>query len=200
MTELPHPASSRPLIWLDIDGVVKANRSPDHSYRGYRRVVISDAQWSGEVLYRTAVVRAVNRAAASGIEVRWISMWGGNARRLLGPALGFADFAVATAIASEHGVPELGARSVQWWKVQAMEQASAAEPERPMLWIDDSMSADLLQHWKIPARLSLLTVAGHRGLNRRDLAVLARWCRHPQQQILPTGATGHPAGITRSRP
>ncbi len=192
--------STRPLLWLDIDGVVRAWRDTQCSYRGYKEVTVSDDVITQNILYRPAVVRAIAQVVKRGVEVRWLTMWGSASRSLFGPALGFPDLVNAVDSPPRGGgEPGPSVASLCWWKKEFVREALKAEPNRPMMWIDDSISVDMLHFWSGPPNLSYIIPDESLGLDRWDVIAVSRWSRNPSRQVRPDSVRGRVPGELRVR-
>ena len=175
-----------PLVLLDIDGVINALPNSDGTiddYAGYEFDVLPFRQRPVRFLYRKTVIAALN-AASLDVEVRFHSMWGDAAQLDLAPEIGLRDFTVSDPNPTGQGIPYDGFDSLYWWKVRVIRDEAALNPGRPMIWLDDNISADLHHYlkrspYRAPETLSWIRPMPHRGLDSKDLANLADWVRDP---------------------
>jgi hypothetical protein len=118
-------SSRKPLILLDVDGVLN-NYSWGSAtvYPDEKKTVVN----AFPIRYSPTIVSAFNNFSRDGLaEVRWLTAWGGNARKLLAPALGIDDF--------------LTVRDDSWTPNKQIVAKTIADscPDRPIVWIDDEM-------------------------------------------------------------
>ena len=178
-----------PLVWLDADGVIGAlpKEGDEFSYTQYQTYVVPCRGELFYFLFRPAVIAALN-AASNTVEIRWHTMWGDAAQNELAPEIGLKEFTVSNPNPTGGGIPSRGAFSLTWWKVQAIREEASLNPGRPMMWLDDNISADLHQHLNesengAPDSLSWIQPRPARGLDRLDLAAFAQWVADPSATI-----------------
>jgi hypothetical protein len=106
---------SKPLLWLDVDGVVNGSMGSDKV-----KIVrcFSDSYCAYGVSYSPQIVRELNRLARV-CDLHWATMWGKAARFRLAPVLGFDDFNV--------------------WKGGKGNLDNVVNFDRPLIWIDDHL-------------------------------------------------------------
>jgi hypothetical protein len=166
--------SPRPLLFLDVDGVISLWPSdlpaqpPGRAHDiGAFRVYIADG--SGELL----------RVLASRFELVWASGWEGEANRHFRevlaldkdlPALRFDDPARAD------------------WKIQRVSRAAG---RRPAAWIDDSFGP-AHRSWASSRRAptKLVATASRTGLRRRHVDELIRWADELDRRSFESARSG----------
>ena len=165
--ELPAGVSTRPLLMVDIDGVI--------SLFGAFSLDAADGR-EGSLHAIEGIPHFLSSAAAAHLlelaplfDLVWASGWeekaGEHLPRLLGlprdiPHLSF-----------ERGV----GRSNAHWKLDAIDAFAGA---RPLAWIDDALN-DACREWASTraAPTLLVQTEPERGLTVREAEVLARWAR-----------------------
>ncbi len=174
---------SRPLVLLDVDGVLNA-LGPTDAWAPWRtgRAVADGGtfviRWAPEVVER--VLAWTDRA-----EVQWLTTWGHDAntslRHLLdmpelpvagtwddvdGGAQG-ADAATHSDVAPAAADPLTG----QWWEFDVVRRLVRADPSRPVVWIDDDLvGTPEVAAWMRDHATALLVVPDPRtGLVPADL-------------------------------
>lgn len=183
----------RPLVLLDVDGVLNAVTSrpdprvwPDWQ-RG--RAAADGRQWP--IIWSPSVVSAV-RAWQADADVQWLTTWGhhanGGLRALLGlPELPVAgtwadvnapqhagsadDGAVAHAAVAPAAPDELTGR---WWKFDVVRGVVHADPARPLVWIDDDLAGqrEIRQWMQRESRCLLVAPTMGTGLRPDDVTLV----------------------------
>lgn len=154
----------RPLVLLDVDGVLNALGPPDSSWPDWRRGAATALGRDWPIRWSPSVVAAVNGWLASA-EVQWLTTWGQDANRDLHALLGLPALPVAgthegagtgmhedmgVAGEAQAGAPALAAvtpaapdeLSGRWWKFDVVRRLVRAEPGRRLVWLDDDLSTD----------------------------------------------------------
>jgi hypothetical protein len=111
---------SKPLLWLDVDGVVNGSEGSDEQQ------TIACFGWgmsSWPVRFSPQIVRELNRLS-SVCDVHWATGWGKRARFRLAPAIGLNDFNVWNDNGSLDGKGTLD---------------KVVNFNRPLIWIDDEL-------------------------------------------------------------
>lgn len=148
---------NRPIFLLDVDGVI--NCFPARIPRRDRPA--PDALHTFEadgfpINVRLTVVSWLQELAQSGrVDIRWLTTWGHNANHSLVPHLGLPELQVQ---AEERDWPNL--HKSRWWKLEAVKQLAAEQPDRPVIWVDDEIS-----HWR-----TAIEFIGHR--HEKDISLL----------------------------
>ncbi|MGY1672175.1 hypothetical protein [Geodermatophilus sp. SYSU D00710] len=175
----------RPLLLLDVDGVVNAiSQSGDRSVWGDWHSGVAragDEDWpilfSGTV--RAAVQRWHNQRLA---EIRWLADWGDDANGELRELLDLPEFEVVKrpveldedrlrrSVGADFGRPAVG----RWWKFDAVLEFVVRRPDRPIVWLDDDLRFELgVQRWMREHTKSLLIAPSlHLGLSPRQLRII----------------------------
>lgn len=113
----------KPLILLDVDGVINAlDGGNKKRWKDVEKKVVNKY----DIYYSPTVVNKIN-AWSKVAEVRWLTTWDENARRLLAPALGLNEFELARD-------PDL-----MLSKDQAAFDCIQMTPSRLLVWIDDEV-------------------------------------------------------------
>lgn len=179
-------------IWLlDFDGVVNAlskrggtalwtdwhSASIDHPHGETNRrgdVIRLPLLWSD------TVVQTIAQAAAAGVDVRWLSTWRGDTKRLLDvitglPELPWLDESILDFAATD-GL-DAGARMCSGpWKMEVA-KAYVAD-DAPLLWTEDALSIDMLsESWRLARNGATNFIRPHptQGLIAKDIAAIREW-------------------------
>jgi len=166
-TEPPAGVSTRPLLMVDIDGVISLFGAFSLDAPDGREGSLHAIEGIPHFLSSAAAAHLLELAPL--FDLVWASGWeekaGEHLPRLLGlprdiPHLSF-----------ERGV----GRSNAHWKLDAIDAFAGA---RPLAWIDDALN-DACREWAITraAPTLLVQTEPERGLTVRETEVLARWAR-----------------------
>ena len=167
----PRPAALRPLLLVDIDGVISLFGGGAPASAGAlagRAGSLHSIDGMPHFLSATAAAHLLDLERH--FELAWCSGWEEKANEhlphLLGlpPALPFLRFERSVGRASAH------------WKLAAIDEFAG---ERPLAWIDDALNAACHEWAEARAAPTLLVqTEPERGLTEREAAVLAEWaCR-----------------------
>jgi HAD domain in Swiss Army Knife RNA repair proteins len=166
---------TRPILLLDVDGVLNATR-PDLP-EGWERGLFNGyvLVWDPSV---TARLRELHDSGR--VEIQWLTTWTTDADRLLAEPMGLprglrtharADTA-PTGFAGS-----LGGRA-GWWKLAAARTVAEEEPDRRIIWIDDDLAAQAADtgEW-LAAHPHVLVVAPDMvdGLTHAQLDEIEAW-------------------------
>ncbi len=146
---------SRPIWFLDIDGVINALES-DHDDR-----FVSTTAWTQDIewpiRYRPSVVDFINEVHRAGlVEIRWLTTWEHDAGKSLAPAVGLDDFNAY-----------LMTDNALWWKADIVAQSMRKEG-RPIIWTDDEIDSMGVSHWFDAAPVSALLASTNPDLGLAD--------------------------------
>jgi hypothetical protein len=155
-------STSRPLVALDIDGVLNPHRvEPSHPAMaarlpGYvedditlpaskRHLLYLRSHGTetvtGQVLVNTAHARWIRSLLGRGVEVRWATTWEHYANEVFGPLLGLLNLPLAIEFHADvgggHHHPLMYGSGAIGWKSDALWNKYRA---RPLVWIDDQAS------------------------------------------------------------
>ena len=145
--------SGKPLLFLDVDGVVSVKPVP------------------GSVPYVSEGAGERIRALSSRYEIIWATGWGQGANTYFGPLLGLeADFPV---LAFGHGAMS-GATSLSAdWKIKAVDRTAG---DHAVAWVDDNIS-HRHERWarrrRMPTRL--VRTNPYTGITDDDVRLLLEW-------------------------
>lgn len=118
----------RPIILLDVDGVLNALhppfRAPD-TWNDWQQAEIEGFT----ITYSPEMGR---RLLALEADIHWLTTWEHMANKYISPLLGFPEFPVVER--------EEFDKTHTWWKSGAAELFMFSNLGRPMLWIDDDIS------------------------------------------------------------
>jgi hypothetical protein len=129
--------SDRPILLLDVDGVLNAPRVnlPEGWERGtFNGYVLS---WDPTV---TARLRGLHESGR--VEIQWLTTWTTDADRLLAEPMGLPRGLVTHARADSAPTGFLGPLGgrASWWKLAAARAVAEAEPDRRIVWVDDDLA------------------------------------------------------------
>ncbi|MGR7026382.1 HAD domain-containing protein [Geodermatophilus sp. URMC 62] len=165
----------RPILLLDVDGVLNAPRRdlPEGWARGtFNGFLLS---WDPTV---TARLRELHESGR--VEIQWLTTWAGDADRLLAGPMGLPRGLRTHARAGAAPTGFLGALdgASGWWKLAMAREVAEAEPDRRIVWIDDDLAeqADDTGDW-LAAHPHVLVVAPDRavGLTHAQLDAIEAW-------------------------
>ncbi len=149
----------RPLVLLDVDGVLNALGPADASWPDWQRGTARAGGRAWPVRWSPSVVRAVLdwRDVA---DVQWLTTWGHDANAGLHTLLGLPELPVAGTHdepgrdPQAQGSPDTDEPALaavtpaapdeltgRWWKFDVVRRVVAAAPERRVVWLDDDLSA-----------------------------------------------------------
>lgn len=129
--------SSRPVIFLDIDGVINSYPAPKHHMIKKLGAFTNVTVEGYPIWYHPEVIDFFNAVHSGGAaDIIWLTTWRAEARTSLAPAVGLEDFPTITkSIGSFHNWSE------DWWKWQGVQDFLQDNDEgRPVIWIDDELS------------------------------------------------------------
>lgn len=147
----------RPLILLDVDGVLNAlSDDADPVWRQWRRGHAHADGTSWPIVWAPPVVDRLRSWHETGnVEIQWLTTWGhdanGELRRLLGlPRFVVAgtytefdvDGAAADVAADAHAAAAPSAPdplSGYWWKYDVVRRVLVEHPGRQVIWVDDEL-------------------------------------------------------------
>ena len=185
--QLSGDPSRRPVILLDIDGVINLRGFALQSYRSLGRYFICS---------KPNLRRKINGWHRSGrAEVLWLTQWDYRARADFAPCTGFDDFALAQETGVYGGGMEKKAVAEKWLKVGG--------GRRPVIWIDDNsfnlpngeLLSGLQNHtpliapfhpqltrWKRPGPTLLVKPQSSIGLTEEHLDAIDDFLHDPHQE------------------
>lgn len=147
---------NRPLLLLDVDGVLNALGQPNPSVwpeweRGW--ATADGSSWP--ILFAPAVIERLASWQREGrVEVQWLTTWGHDANDDLRTLLGLPELAVAGTYQDEDDAGSAAGAgashaavapsapdplSGRWWKYDVVRRLLAAQPERLLIWVDDEL-------------------------------------------------------------
>ncbi len=187
------PSRMRPLVLLDVDGVLNALGPADDSWDDWQRGSAGALGRHWPIRFSPTVVDAVRGWAATA-DVRWLTTWGHAAndglRDLLGlpelPVAGTPDGPAAPA-ADEPGalsaVTPAGPDRLTgtWWKLDVVRALVGRQPGRRLVWVDDDLAADPAARAWLRGHADCLLVAPDplTGLVARQLAAVQAFLQAP---------------------
>jgi len=187
------PASSRPLVLLDVDGVLNAVASVTSDvWDDWRTGVASAEGRTFPITWSPTVVQAV-RGWRYLADVHWLTTWGHDANRSLRHLLELPELPVAgTYDEPADGAPDRDGpthASVapaapdpltgRWWKFDVVRRLVRADPDRRMVWIDDDLRLqDDVRAWmRQEASCLLVAPPASTGLTPAHLASVESYLR-----------------------
>ncbi|MEO3799475.1 HAD domain-containing protein [Nonomuraea sp. B1E8] len=157
----------KPLLLLDVDGVLNPMGRPTPGYRRYRCTI------GGEVytvhLNPRHGRRLLDLAIATGSELAWATTWEQHANDWIAPRIGLPSLPViplTTDPPSEHG---------EMFKTP---HVAAYAGRRPFVWFDDQVWAEDENYLRVRQGLTdflLIHVDPMRGLTSRHLGMAEEW-------------------------
>ena len=136
----PLPANQRPLILLDVDGVIVhsysmvQNKKQDKAIRKeYKNAEIpfDDLTDIEGYLHSPTVVQSINKWSTVA-EMIWLTSWKEKARKKLAPMLGIVDFPFSPlAVIDKYDRPDKSATVVS--------HIAECHPDRLIIWVDDEI-------------------------------------------------------------
>ena len=187
----------RPLVLVDVDGVLNALGPPDPAWpdwqQGWARAMGRDwpVRWSPTV---TSAIRGWRDTA----DVQWLTTWGHDANQGLHELLGLpelpvagthqdsadegtADDADALAAVTPAAPDELTGR---WWKFDVVRRILRAQPDRRLVWLDDDLAgSERVRTWtRTHADCLLIAPDPRSGLVRAHLEAVERFLTAPARE------------------
>lgn len=177
----------RPLVLLDVDGVLNALGPPDGSWDDWRYGSAAALGRDWPIRFSPTVVAAV-RGWTETADVNWLTTWGHEANTGLGDLLGLAELPVAGTPdgPTEPAAQTVGALSAvtpaapdrltgRWWKLDVVRALVGRQPGRRLVWVDDDLAADPVGRAWVRGHADCLMVAPDplTGLVAGQLAAVA---------------------------
>lgn len=163
----------KPLILLDIDGVVNAAGRKTRYWKDAKTIPSLEALYPDgsskkfQIMYSPTVVKAINRWSEIA-EIKWLTSWDERADTYFGPALGIKKLGV-------------GRPSEDVFKLDAVVDWAKANPDRAIIWIDDQLSNFKCEHEMNPVydefifkRKNTVLVSPVNGLIREHIEFVDR--------------------------
>lgn len=193
-----HTATVRPLVLLDVDGVLNAvTASPDPAVWPDWQVGSAVAGGRAWPLHWSPSVVAAVRGWLDVADVHWLTTWGHDANDGLRELFGLPELPVAgTHPGTSHvgspdplpGAPGAHAQVApaapdaltgRWWKFDVVREIVRADPSRRLVWVDDDLSAeDDVRAWMRRESRSLLVAPHPRtGLTSTEVEAVNRYLR-----------------------
>jgi len=167
------PQRQRPLLMVDIDGVLSLFGVPDRDAHGRRAVEGSLHSIDGTPHFLSSTAAAHLLSLCSLYDVVWASGWEERADehlpRLLGLPAGLPFLRFARKIRGP------STRANAHWKLESIDAYARA---RPLAWIDDALNGACHTWAKARSAPTLLVqTAPERGLTQEETRVLQTWAR-----------------------
>lgn len=170
------PTSRKPVLLLDIDGVVNSllKAPPTHAWpkEAWREVDFVSGPNTWPLLWAAPVVDYLTGLhEADRVEFRWHSTWQEEAPQF-GAAVGLPVFGVAEApeARANQGLffkEQILRHKPTWWKYPAAERVLLVE-KRPLIWIDDDLELKLFPKYRAQVKtfglVCLVAPNGQTGL------------------------------------
>ena len=169
------PSGDRPILLLDVDGVLNAARW--ELREGWERGTFHGfvLSWDPTI---TARLRELHESGR--VEIQWLTTWTTDADKLLAEPMGLPrglkvhdrDDVAPTGYSGPAG----GLSG--WWKLAAARAVAEAEPGRRIVWIDDDLAEQAVDvvEW-LSANPHVLVVAPdlYEGLTHDQLDAIEAW-------------------------
>lgn len=166
----------RPLLLLDVDGVLNALGRPVEDGYVLGSAVAAGRTWP--ICYSPEVIAHVLRWLDEGVDVQWLTTWGEEANAGLHELLGLPQLPVAGTFGDGEEeswtAPSVSLAEItpaapdqltgRWWKFDVARAAVRAQPDRPVVWVDDDLDVETdVQDW-MRAHCRCLLVVPNPGL------------------------------------
>ncbi|MCK2214852.1 HAD domain-containing protein [Actinomadura sp. ATCC 31491] len=159
----------KPLLLLDVDGVLNPIGRPAPGYRQFR-CLIDDETYVVHLDPRHGP-RLLGLAAATGAELVWATTWEHHANDWIAPRIGLPSLPVIGVNAAAGPVSEHG----EMFKTP---HVAAYAGRRPFVWFDDQVWAEDEEYLRVHQGLGdflLVHVDPARGLTSRHLGMAHEW-------------------------
>lgn len=188
-----HTVTTTPLLLLDVDGVLNAFDDVggwDVLMHGYARA--EGNRWP--ILYSpTVIARLLALHTAGQVEIQWLTTWGHDANGGLRELLGMPELVVAGTYAGDNGgeyadthvgaLAEVTASAPdhltgEWWKFDIVRRIHDADPDRPLIWVDDELhhSHNPYSAWAADHDHLAVGPDPRTGLTEKDLLAIEEFC------------------------
>jgi Swiss Army Knife RNA repair-like protein len=167
---------TKPLLMVDIDGVISLFGFPAGTSTGHRSIAGSFHSIEGTPHFLSSTAAAHLLALSELFQLVWASGWEEKANEHLPHLLGLPAALPFLRFARMAGSPP--ARANAHWKLEAIDTYAEG---RPLAWIDDALNP-ACHEWAVQRRAPTLLVqtAPERGLTLRETQLLAAWARELQ--------------------
>lgn len=193
MPAADHAPATRPLVLLDVDGVLNAvGGSRSGAWADWRTGVATAEGRTYPITWSPTVVAAV-RSWLDVADVHWLTTWGHDANTSLRALLDLPELPVAgTYDSGDEGAPDLAGPSHaavapaapdpltgRWWKFDVVRRLVRADPQRRVVWVDDDLTAqDDVRDWmRRESSCLLVAPAPGGGLTAPHLRRIEAWLR-----------------------
>ncbi|MER7501018.1 HAD domain-containing protein [Nonomuraea pusilla] len=157
----------RPLLLVDVDGVLNPMGRPAPDFRRYRCTL-------GAVTYTVHLnpahgTRLLDLALATGAELAWATTWQDHANEWISPRIGLPRLPV---------VPIERRRSSEHGEAAKTPSVAAYAGRRPFVWFDDQVWTEDEEYLRVHRGLAdflLVRVDPEHGLTREHLALAQEW-------------------------
>lgn len=173
---------NRPLLMVDIDGVLSLFGVPDRTRDGRPAIEGSLHSIEGTPHFLSSTAAAHLLSLEPSFEIVWASGWEERADdhlpHLLGLPAGLPFLRFSRAVGRAHA----------HWKLEAIDAYAGG---RPLAWIDDALN-DACHEWarERHAPTLLVQTAPEHGLTEHEARVLSRWAKELGSR--PLGSAGSP--------
>lgn len=184
---------SRPLVLLDVDGVLNAipYLGLSEAWPDWQSGTAVAGGGTYRITWSPSVVATV-LSWADVAEVQWLTTWGHDANVSLRHLLEMPGLPVAGTHDEDPFAAPVEGRSLadvtpaapdaltgRWWKFDVVRRLVRAEPDRRVVWIDDDLAGqeDVRAWMSASADCLLVAPDPASGLTPEDLAEIDRWLR-----------------------
>lgn len=177
--------AERPLLLLDVDGVLNPLRPPSADFQRHECLV-------GERSYHVHLnpghgVELLKLAEETGARLVWATTWGHAANEWIGPRIGLPELPAVA-------VPMAPTRIIgPWGEMFKTPHVAAYVQGRPFVWFDDHTGGDDEEYLRAHPGVGeflLVHVDPRHGLTPGDLALARKWLRRRRIRRRPKARDG----------
>lgn len=160
-------------LYLDVDGVLNAFGEGAPEWAPWTVTRCSTNQGSGlKTSFHIRHSLAMGQAIADlDVEICWLTTWGNDANKAIGPLFGWPSYEV---VPGEEG-EDWNDEEIVWWKWKTLQIFHEMDP-RPFIWADDDLGGHpSARAWAASVGGLAIPAACMTGLSRADIAAMATY-------------------------